>query len=431
MGLSQIVLSQFVGMPLNYPNDGNAYMSWWVSIADAQNVWVGTVKQAPVGGYQAYPVAVKTTDGGDTWIFDTIPATGNAWIQHLAAWDANTCYYLFTDGNVGGGAVWKTTDSGSTWTKKTTTQFDGGWANFIVLFSADTALVMGDPNGGRFEIQLTNDGGNTWTRVPASNMPAAMTGEWGLSGEYAAAGNSVWFGTSKGRCFYSSDRGLHWNVSQVSNVHLNFCFSDPLNGFGWNPAETVYYQTSDGGATWATRPNPTGCHFGYMSRVPGIGQGFIATITQPDTTTDVIFTNDLFITASYIDTNISNNSSGIFFKNSTTGWMGGSYLWYHNIHKFLGELTSVPDKWRGDDGMRIVPNPAFRDAFVVLPRGLNEEISGVRIIDLSGRVVYEKTGSSATPTLKLDASSLNNGLYIVEVITDRGYVMRQRWMVQH
>ncbi|HNY03389.1 MAG TPA: hypothetical protein PKG48_12405, partial [Bacteroidales bacterium] len=384
MGLSHLVLSQFVAMPLNYPNDGNGYMSWWVSIADAQHAWVGTVKQAPVGGYQAFPVAVKTNDGGENWIFDTIPATGNAWIQHLAAWDANTCYYLFTDGNTGGGAVWKTSDGGSTWSKKTTTQFDGGWANFIVLFSADTALAMGDPNGGRFEIQLTNNGGNTWTRVPASDMPAAQTGEWGLSGECATAGNSVWFGTSKGRCFYSSDRGLHWSVSQVSTQYLHFCFSDPMNGFGWTAAEDVYYQTSDGGQTWTSNHNPTGSHFGYMSPVPGIVHGFVATLTQPDTTTDVIFTNDLFLTSSFIDTNISKNSTGIFFKNSSTGWMGGSYLWYHNIFKFQGELTTVQEPARLDDGMRIIPNPAFRDAVVVLPRGTDTGERWVRILDLTG-----------------------------------------------
>lgn len=151
-------------------------------------------------------MAVSTSDGGDTWKFDSIPVPGSPLIQYVAAWDAGTCYYVFSDNQTAGGSVWKTTDAGASWTKKTTSQFSGGYANSIHLFSADTAVVLGDPNGGFFEVQKTNDGGNSWSRVSASAIPASLTGEWSLPDASSKAGNSLWFSTSKSRLFRSVDR---------------------------------------------------------------------------------------------------------------------------------------------------------------------------------------------------------------------------------
>ena len=179
----QLIMAQFSTMPLNYPHTGSYYSPNIVSIVDAEHVWVGTQKQQPsTFNMVKYSVAVKTSDGGNTWQFDSIPVPGSPMIVDVASWDANTCYYLFADLNSGGGSVWKTTDGGSTWTKKTTTQFNGSWADFIHLFSQNNCLALGDPSSGYFNIQISQDGGDTWTRVPQANIPAKLAVESGIGG---------------------------------------------------------------------------------------------------------------------------------------------------------------------------------------------------------------------------------------------------------
>jgi photosystem II stability/assembly factor-like uncharacterized protein len=279
----QLGFTQFVRMPLNYPWDTTAYLSRWTSIIDANTVWVGTARQR-FQGYIGYSKAVKTSDGGNTWQFYSIPVPGTPWIQHLSAWDANVCYYLFTDGVNYGGSVWKTTDGGTTWAKKTTTQFFGGWADIIHAFSAATCVAVGDPTGGYFEVQLTNDGGNTWTRIPATDIPAAISGETGTSAEIATSGNTIWFPTSKGRCFRSTDRGLHWTASQIVNGYPSICFSDTLNGVGYVAGDpNEFYTTTDGGLSWVHKSLNPNISFGTVSSVPGIYGGYVA--TSVDTTT--------------------------------------------------------------------------------------------------------------------------------------------------
>ena len=427
MGISGF--PQFVTMPLDYPWDTSAYLSYWTSIVDQNTVWVGTARQRN-HGYIAYSKAVRTSDGGNTWQFYPIPVPGNPWIQHLSAWNENVCYYLFTDGTTFGGAIWKTTDGGSSWSNKTTTQFAGGWANVIHCFSADTVMAMGDPTGGYFEIQLTFDGGNTWTRVPASDMPPALTGETGTSSEYCAVGNCIWFPTSKGRCFRSSDRGLHWTASMVVNGYIRISFCDSLNGIAFLPGTSSgYYKSSDGGLTWTLSSGINVFVYGSISRVPGISNGYV--VTSYDTaSTNVFFTPDGFGTFIKIDSNIR-NSSFINFKDATTGWLGGSYYPIHNIHKFMGVLTSVKEANADNERMQIFPNPTAREALVKVPRNLMSHKTIVRIIDLNGRMISERENDTSSGWIKLNAPSFKNGLYLVELVAENGNIRSQRWLIQH
>ena len=151
-------LCQFVSQPLNYP--GTGYWPFYYSIVDPEHVWVGTFHESGL----PYSFSVKTRDGGESWIFDPIPVAGTPGCVSICGWDANTCFFVFTDMNgTTDPSIWKTMDGGDTWINIISTQFSGSFINFYHCFSADTGIAVGDPRDGYFEIQITNDGGSTWS----------------------------------------------------------------------------------------------------------------------------------------------------------------------------------------------------------------------------------------------------------------------------
>jgi len=62
--------AQFVQKPLNFPAD--SYFTRYHGIVDSNTVWVGATLDT-IGG--SYSKAIKTTDGGNTWQFYSIPAS--------------------------------------------------------------------------------------------------------------------------------------------------------------------------------------------------------------------------------------------------------------------------------------------------------------------------------------------------------------------
>ncbi len=421
---------QFVAMPLNFPNDSTAYMSWFTSIVDEYNIWVGTVHEGQ-HGYLPYSMAVKTTDGGNTWQFLPIPVPGTPWLQHLCAWDADICYEVFIDGVTYEGSVWKTTDAGASWAKITTTQFQGGWPNSIHTFSADTAVVMGDPNGGYFEIQITCDGGATWTRVPQGDVPNSLTGEWSIQGEYFAVGNTIGFGTSKGRMIRSNDRGLHWQARPVLDEYMQFCFSDSLHGIGFCPGTIKGFQkTTDGGNTWTTQLNPTPYRFGDISRIPGIFGGFV--ITACDTNScdslDVFYTNNFFSSITKIDSNIT-NATTINFKSPSIGWLGGSYHFYHNIHKYMDTVTSVPGLPLEPGRLSISPNPTRDAARLRVPVSWIGKEADLEVYDMTGRMILQRSLGKLPEAIQISASGIPDGICILEIVSRSGERLTQKWVI--
>ncbi|MBK8854390.1 MAG: hypothetical protein IPN10_09875 [Saprospiraceae bacterium] len=71
---------------------------------------------------------------------------------------------------------------------------------------------MGDPREGEFEIYHTANGGQFWTRVSGDKIPDPLPGEFGYNNDFDVVGNTIWFGTNKGRIYRSSNSGTNWEV---------------------------------------------------------------------------------------------------------------------------------------------------------------------------------------------------------------------------
>ena len=440
--------SQFTPMPLNYQNPDNYYWPDWISIVDESNVWIGTISYGS-GVQIPYSIAVRTTDGGNTWQFDSIPVPGQPMMSSVFATDANTCYYVFTD-NGSGGSIWKTTDAGTSWSKKTTTQFSdpGAYADFYCGFDASEGVAVGDPTLGYFEIQKTTNGGDTWSRVESSLIPPIFPSEMGGTNAYRAIGDQIWFptmisdgaGTFSCRCFKSADRGAHWTASPIfadSIGWANMDFSSLQKGVLWDASIPTYkkyfYVTSDGGNTWSQDWIAINNEFiAGMSSVDGMDGGFVFLTT--DTTDYLItarFTPDFFSTSVVIDSNLSADAWGLRFKDSETGWLSGNGLDTNGIMKFTGLLTAVSEAAKSPEKLAIMPNPTSTEALVKLP-GMNEQGDfTLMIYDVTGKLRENRKIQTRTGWAKLSASAYANGLYTVQVVSGDRIMASTKWVVKH
>ena len=446
IGISVMVqsgFSQFSRMPLNYPHDAIAHLPSRMSIVDANTLWVGSWKTNTWSSLLPYSNALKSTDGGQSWQFYPVPVSGSQIISDVEGLDVNTCYYLYLDiAGGGGGQIWKTTDGGTTWSRKTTTQFAGGFPDFIHAFSQDTLIAVGDPTSGYFEVQLSNDGGNTWTRVSQSNIPPVILTleDTGSGKTFSAIGSTIWFGTSRGRCFKSVDWGNHWTVSVINSDSITFgwwyvCFSDPLHGIGYrsNFQPPLYYLTNDGGATWTQKLMLPGFVYPNISRVEGIYGGYVvaAQAASGSMPTSVFFTNDFFAHLTKIDSGLYSYYNNIYFKDETTGWLSGAYGNDSTILKLTSFLTSIPGKKSISENLTIFPNPSNQNAVITIPSAFLRHKKILRIIDLSGKLIKEYTLKPDELTLSLNSSSFSDGVYNVEVISEDGLIINKRWIIVH
>lgn len=89
-------------------------------------------------------------------------------------------------------------------------------------------------------------------------------------------------------------------------------------------------------------------------------------------------------------------------------------------------ITAVPEEV-DETGFAIYPNPATSSLVVELPK----EMTGAnyRVLDVTGRVVFEGKGSSSMPILGLDLHGIQPGMYIFEAFDTRR-VLHKRFIKQ-
>lgn len=145
-------------------------------------------------------------------------------------------------------------------------------------------IAMGDPIAGSLSIIITRDGGNTWSKIPADQLPEIAEGEAAFAASntnIVIKGNNTWIvsGGKKARVFYSSDKGKNWKVYDTPIVQgkamagiFTADFYDSKRGFiagGDYEAPNQNFGnkavTYDGGRNWELISENQG--FGYASCV--------------------------------------------------------------------------------------------------------------------------------------------------------------------
>ena len=154
----------------------------------------------------------------------------------------------------GAAEVYRTVNSGSSWSGTSVSSFTG-FINWIHMYDGQNGILQGDPKNGVWGIATTVDGGESWT--PIANSVSAPTGEAGWNNSYAAAGDTLWFGTNNGKIYRSTDRGQNWtSITTPSKHSVDMVFADSKRGaIRFTTQENqggsnMLAVTTDGGDTW-------------------------------------------------------------------------------------------------------------------------------------------------------------------------------------
>jgi hypothetical protein len=215
----------------------------------------------------------------------------------------------------------------------------------VHFFNNKEGFCMGDPIDGEFEIYTVDDGGYDWKRVVGENIPDPLSDECGITSYYSAIGNKAWFGTTKGRVYRTSDKGIHWNVSTTSlaGKEIDVEFADEYHGLAQDKSagtSGAFSETFDGGITWSAVPVIGQVGTNSFCFVPGTGNTWVS--TEAGSAKGVFYSYDGGHSwARFAGTN-ADQFLAIDFVSNKSGW-AGSYNTSSSkggIFKFSGMFPS-------------------------------------------------------------------------------------------
>lgn len=412
------------------------------SIVDPNIVWA--ICYDGIGGlFGSTPILdfTRTTNGGTTWTAglmgsDTSLAFSN--ISAISATEAWVCMHKFDFS--GGGGIFHTTDAGITWNQSNPGVLfnNNSFPNFVYFKNSLEGIAGGDATDDYFEIYKTFDGGITWTRTPQANIPNFIpNGGFGWFDGYAVVGNTVWFGTSAGQIYKSTDFGTTWTVNTMSPAQetvYEIAFNDDgLHGVSHvrNNTATKLFSTSDGGTTWVQIPTNTIPNWkqSRICSVPGTNT-FVSTSVSGGTSRGSSYTTNNGISWTLIEA--TKQKAACRFLNATTGWSGG----FFNDNPMFASGDGI-FKWNNtvnlatksnvfnDSSVKVYPNPSTDNLTILLPTKYNSNLK-IEIIDLLGRVSLSNFIQNQNyEEIKIDISKLSKGNYILKIAVDDEIVVKK------
>lgn len=384
---------------------------------------------------------MKTTNGGQNWRLINTPTQSGIGID-IQAIDSTTAWvnYAYFSNNVwSGAAIYKTIDGGQTWTKKLVSPAAAGGLRF---FDKNNGVCFSDNI-----FAYTSDGGENWTVDSTSNRLSITEHNSYLARDMK--GDTVWFGTTLGGIFRSTNKGRNWTIFSSGIPPYwyiwEMSFKDAKNGMliGTKRSSPEDFlglaKTSDGGETWQLIPTIPNDFIGSYGNV-------IASVPNGNTNTYVLgidgFRNSTiaksFITLdggntwSPFQKNINGISNGgVQFISSTEGWLSNALIssaYPTAMFKWDASNFFTPTTELALDNapLSISPNPTTGN-FAIDWKNIKDLVPQyIRVVDITGKVVFEKTDLDKTAQVqKIDLKSVANGLYFIQMDTDAGVLTRK------
>lgn len=384
----------------------------------------------------------RTTDGGNTWKAGKVGNDKTLRFSNISAIDGQEAWVAMHKIDFSlGGAIYHTTDGGTTWEHTNPGElFDNNSSpEFVYFKDKNKGIAVGDPKDGYFEVYTTTNKGKKWKRVPQRDLPAPLPGEAGWISGYAAIGNTIWFGTSAGRMYKSTDFGKNWTVHVVDPIPGTYVneiafLDDGLHGVAHlrGRGRTFVFSTSDGGLTWTNYFQPANWKNSRVTAVPGTN-AFVSTSVHGN---PIFQGSAVSYDAGQTWTEIEHDASKAVcrFYDANTGYAGGFFVTgpplqggiYKSQIVFQTPSSAaaasvvkepIREKALAEDQVKIYPTPANDVINISLPAGSSSSISVISLLSLDGKVL-ETRKSTGTNLIQFKVGKLLPGMYTVRISID-------------
>ena len=345
----------------------------------------------------------RTTNGGAAWTSVGGGIIGSDVIYTVEALDDNIA---FIAANSNTAKIYKTTNGGGSWSLvfSQTDGFIGGIQMKTVL----EGYAVGSPVGGKWTVLKTTDGGNTWARLITE--PAQVGNEQVLLA-VQLLGNTIWFGTTEGKVYRSTDLGLTWiSESTTGSLVYGLHFNSSSTGLTGLNGGTLNLSTN-GGDSWNS---VSAASSQDITCISGVNNEFWAT-----TGSSIAYTN----------------TNGQTWISSSPGFSGIVPLWAVSISPTSSNLNG----WAvGESGMILhyqrnatsiksdtqallaeytleqnYPNP-FNPSTSIQYAIASRQFIQLKVYDFLGREVatlVNEEKSAGRYEVNFDARSLSSGIY--------------------
>ncbi len=401
-----------------------------ISIVNANVVWASAFDTAGVSSVNKF---TRTLNGGTTWTAGSVTGANALDISSIYAYNKDTAWVSMLDNNVGGGKIYRTNNGGTSWTAQSTASFSapGGSTDFVYMFNKNNGVCVGDSNSGYWEIYITINGGTNWTRVVTGNIPSNLAGEIGFENNYCAIGNTVWFGTTSGRVYKSTNMGATWTATTTGlSAITRIAFKDANNGIATDG--TALVKTTNGGVTWTALSHTGTLYDTDLIYVPGTTGTYMssgATFYGGGSNGSSYSTND---GATWTNVDAVGHSA-LAFLNSTTGWSGGvnTSPTVKGMFKWTGSFTTNVKSFTAQQFNIIAyPNPYSNQVTIAVNSDKTPLTNlSIEIMDVLGNIITKRTDFNENK-ITLNRDNLVNGVYFYKISDSNAVIGTGRLIAQ-
>jgi hypothetical protein len=124
----------------------------------------------------------------------------------------------------------------------------------MAFWSVGSGVAGGPGSGGQGVVEVTRDGGRSWTLSYLAPGPVTHVTVAGAADAWALVDCEHRVREPCTPLTHTSDGGRSWTVIEADEVTMSF--TDALHGWGLSPGEAGVVQTDDGGQSWTTPSQP-------------------------------------------------------------------------------------------------------------------------------------------------------------------------------
>jgi photosystem II stability/assembly factor-like uncharacterized protein len=308
--------------------------------------------------------------------------------------------------------MFKTTNGGTFWSEvfNQTAGMIGG----IQMKTSLEGYAVGTPVGGKWTVLKSTNGGTTWGRIATEPN---QVGDEAAMLSVQLLDNTIWFGTTSGKVYRSTNLGVSWTSATTSgSIVYSLHFNSPTLGLiGFDGGRSS--RSTDGGASWDS-VHVAG--FKDVTSISGIGNEFWAVSGNGISYTNTV--GNLWI-------NSSPGHWGLFpllavsmspVASTVNGWAvgkSGIILHYQRRPSAVGpNVAALPSAFVLEQNYPNPFNPTTTIRYT-LPQASHVTLKVYDVMGREAATLVSEVKQPGTYSVRWDASGVASGVYFDRLST--------------